>query len=158
MNVTPAEWWCFIGILISAAAQGKGGHLLWEKDTSREERTITRPINYGPGGLNIMAEYRFNIIRSFFPRSFQDKQAEMTGDPWHMVLLMVDGFNSNRHQVVASSAEKVLDECMSAYQPQTTKTGNLPHLSYVLRKPKPLGTEFKVAACPVTGLLISIEI
>ena len=36
---------------------------------------------------------------------------------------------------------------MSAFRPQTTKTGNLPHLSFIQRKPEPLGTELKVAMC-----------
>ena len=36
---------------------------------------------------------------------------------------------------------------MSAFAPQVNKTGNLPHLSYILRKPEPLGSEFKCACC-----------
>ena len=35
---------------------------------------------------------------------------------------------------------------MSAFRPQTRKTGNLPHLSFIMRKPEDLGTEFKVTA------------
>ena len=68
-----------------------------------------------------------------------------------MAMLMVDGFNTNRHDWVAASGRKVLDESMSAWRPQTTKTGGLPHLSFILRKPEPLGTEFKTIACAVTG-------
>lgn len=41
---------------------------------------------------------------------------------------------------------KVLDETMSAYRPRTTKSGTLPYLSFILRKPEPLGTEFKTLA------------
>jgi hypothetical protein len=73
------------------------------------------------------------------------------GDPWHMVLLMVDGYNSNRQSWLAASVRKVLDESMSAFKPRTSKTGGLPHLSFILRKPEPLGTEFKTIACAVTG-------
>ena len=47
---------------------------------------------------------------------------------------------------------------MSAFRPQTTKTGDLPHLSYVIRKPENLGTEFKSCADPVTGTMSFIEI
>ena len=47
---------------------------------------------------------------------------------------------------------------MSAYAPQATKTGNLPHLSCILCKPEPLGTEFKVVADSVTGMLLYLEI
>ena len=130
---------------------GKGGMHLWEKENHREERTETEPINYGPDGKGTMAKYRFDHIKTFFPWSFQDKEAEANGEPWHMVMLLVDGFNKNRHDWVAASAKKVLDELMSAWKPQTTKTGGLPHLSFILRKPEPLGTEFKCICCPVTG-------
>jgi hypothetical protein len=68
-----------------------------------------------------------------------------------MVLLLINGLNKNRHDWVAASARKVLDESMSAWRPKTTKTGGLPHLSFILRKPEPLGTEFKMIACTVTG-------
>jgi hypothetical protein len=41
---------------------------------------------------------------------------------------------------------------------QTRKTGDLPHLSYILRKPEPLGTEFKNIACTITGVFLHLEI
>ena len=51
-----------------------------------------------------------------------------------------------------------MDESMSAYRPQTTKTGNLPHLSMVERKPEDLGTELKVTADTATGMCLYLEI
>jgi len=47
---------------------------------------------------------------------------------------------------------------MSAFRPQTTPTGNLPHLSFVERKPEPLGTEFKTCCCSETGIMLSLEV
>ena len=47
---------------------------------------------------------------------------------------------------------------MSASRPQTMKTGNLPHLSSIMRKPEPLGTEFKVCADTVTQVMLYLEI
>ena len=47
---------------------------------------------------------------------------------------------------------------MSAIRFRTTAKGNLPHLSYIFRKPDPLGTEFKTVACSVTGALLFIEV
>ena len=35
---------------------------------------------------------------------------------------------------------------------------NLPHLSYILHKPEPLGTEFNTVDCSVTGAFIFIYI
>jgi hypothetical protein len=49
-SVSEQEWWKFIGIIISAAPQGKGGVNLWEKDTHREGRSMTKTIDYGPDG------------------------------------------------------------------------------------------------------------
>jgi hypothetical protein len=111
---------------------------------------------------NIMPEYRFKEIKAAFPWSFQDKsKADKEAgnyDPWNMILLMVDGYNSNRKEWVAASVHKVLDESMSAFKPRTSKAGVLPHLSFILRKPEPLGTEFKVIACTVTGKLPFVNV
>jgi hypothetical protein len=71
---------------------------------------------------------------------------------------LIVGFNENRRKHVLASARKVLDESMSSIKPRTTKTGNLPHLSFIDRKPHPLGTEFKDLACSVTGIMLFLEI
>jgi hypothetical protein len=160
-QISEQEWWVFVGILISAGPHGKGGKKLWEKPSQSEGFFgMTQPINYGPDGLNIMAYYRFNQIKESFPWSFQDKTKaaeedaeEGSYDPWNMVLLLVNGYNKNRHDWVAASVRKTLDESMSAFRPRTSKTGGFPNISYILRKPEPLGTEFKVIACAVTGKL-----
>jgi hypothetical protein len=34
----------------------------------------------------------------------------------------------------------------------------LPHLSFIKRKPRPLGTEFKAAACGESRLMLHLEI
>jgi hypothetical protein len=47
---------------------------------------------------------------------------------------------------------------MSAFRPQTTKTGNLPNLSHIERKPEDLGTEMKVVACSKIGICLFLEI
>jgi len=41
---------------------------------------------------------------------------------------------------------------------RTTKTGGLPHLSFIARKPEPLGTEFKNLVDGVTGAMLWLEI
>jgi hypothetical protein len=153
-QVSEHEWWRFIGILLSAAPHGKGGINLWEKHS--DGFSMSKSVDYGPAGYDIMAEYRFKEIKACFPWAFQDvtkadEGDEGTYDPWNMILLLVEGFNSNRHAWVAASVRKVLDESMSAWCPQTTPTGGLPNISFILRKPEPLGTEFKCIACTVTG-------
>ncbi|CAB9498059.1 unknown protein [Seminavis robusta] len=155
-KVTKREFWVFVGLLIAASAHRLGGHLLWEKD--RDIWTATEPINYGIDGKEVMPEYRFRDLRQVFPYGFQDKDAEDDGDPWHMIRGMVNGYNLVRSLWVAASLKKVMDETMSAWCPRTTKFGGLPHISWICRKPEPLGTEFKTVACSSTGIILHCEI
>ena len=150
-NITEYEFWKFVGILLCASPFGKGGRGLWEKQKNRPLRAVTRSIDIGPskdGGRGYMPKYRFTELRSFFHFAFYDYKAKDKQDPWHPVGLIIDGFNENRVKKVAGSVLKVLDESMSAFRPRTTKLGSylggLPHISFILRKPEPLGTEFKV--------------
>ena len=76
---------------------------------------------------------------------------------WWRAKLLIDGFNGVRKNI-ASSFLKVGDESMSAIRFRTTSKGNLPHLSYIFRKPDPLGTEFNKVACYVTGDLIFTKV
>ena len=69
--------------------------------------------------------------------------------------LLIDGFNEAFNNI-KSSYLKVGDESMSENSFWTTAEGNLPHLSYILRKKEPLGADFKTIACYVTGVLILI--
>ena len=46
---------------------------------------------------------------------------------------------------------------MSAFEPQSSCYGNLPNLSFIIRKPQPLGTELKNAADGGTGLMMIQE-
>jgi hypothetical protein len=47
---------------------------------------------------------------------------------------------------------------MSSFQPRTTATGALPNISFIFRKPEPLGTELKCAICPIIGTMKCHEI
>ena len=49
-------------------------------------------------------------------------------------------FNAKRGELIGAVPRIILDESMSAWRPDTTKTGGLPAISFVLRKPEPLGT------------------
>jgi hypothetical protein len=54
--------------------------------------------------------------------------------------------------MIAASVIKLLDESMPAWCPRKDKTGGLPNISFILRNPEPLGTEFKSMSCSVTGI------
>jgi hypothetical protein len=82
--------------------------------------------------------------------TFTKKPALPNHDPWYMVSKLIAEFNGNRKIIVAASVFKLLYESMSAWHPRKTKTGGLPNISFILRKPKPLSTEFKSMACSAT--------
>ena len=144
-ELTDDEWWTFWGIVIIAAKVGNGGvtHLY-----NTKVPVIAQLPNVNLA--DIMPKYRFELLLKFIHDGFSGESPE---DPWNAVLGLVNGFNDNRAQNVAASYTKVHDESMSSYRPTTTALGGLPFLSYILRKPKPLGTEFKTCACTETGEL-----
>ncbi len=53
---------------------------------------------------------------------------------------------------------KLLDESLSAWRPRKDKTGGLPNISFILRKPEPLGTEFNSMACSLTGICLLFQV
>ena len=140
---TDEEWWRFIGIILFAAKAGNGGvnHLY---DKSEQVLKELPKINL----KDIMPEYRMKQLLKHFPDSFH---GDDESDPWNAVTGIVNGFNQNRADKVAASSTKLMDELMSSWNPTTTKYGGLPNISFIMRKPKPLGTEFKCMADALTS-------
>jgi hypothetical protein len=91
------------------------------------------------------------------PWSFTDK-SKKTSDPWWRFRGGIDGFNDNGLRAIIRSCIIVLDETMAPYAPQTTALGGLPHLSFIKRKPKPLGTEFKNSCDGLHGVMLFLEV
>jgi len=119
---------------------------------------FSTPPSYGA----YMQLRRFEQIKHFFHSAFSDisrsVEASDHHDPWWPIIYMVEGFNANRKTTVSASFKKTLDEIMSGYRPRTSKLGGLPNISFILRKPRPLGTEFKVTCCSTTGMMLDVEI
>ena len=70
---------------------------------------------------------------------------------------MIDGFNESRRKI-SSGIEKTADESISAIRFGTTPKGDLPHYSYIFRKPEPLGTEMKNVVCSSLGNMLHLDI
>ena len=154
-------------LLIGAADCSERGEALWvtdsrDKNKKKDQReldlerywtSISPKADFGKH----MRLYRFKHFRQFFPTIWEaDHHAGK--DPWWKFQSAVDNFNNIRKTMLLPSEVLCIDESMSAFRPQTTKTGDLPNISYVTRKPENLGTEFKTCACPVTGILSFLEI
>lgn len=86
-----------------------------------------------------MSYSRFKDFRHFLPEIWFDFQLKDEGDPWWMFAGAVKEFNDIRRERVHASSWKVIDELMSAWRPRTTALGGLPNISFILRKPEPLG-------------------
>ena len=136
-RISEHEFWRFFGLLLAARLEGRTG-TLWDTDRNRETTGILKKVDYTP----YMNRGRFTEIRQYMKFVFADKSLSGTDD-WWQIMAGINGFNENRRRVVQAPNIKVLDETMSAWRPQTRKSGNLPSLSFILRKPEPLGTEFK---------------
>ena len=160
--VTEHKFWIFIGILISAGATGRGGKSIYcneRKNIAEGKRMISAHVDYS----RFMAQRRFESLKPIFHYAFVDStkcniNIEDSYDPYFPIIQLINDFNSNRKKTVAASSVKTHDESMSAYRPRTDKTGGLPNISYIARKPEPLGVEFKVAACCKTGILLHLEV
>jgi Transposase IS4 len=160
------EWWVIWGIIFVACPCHKGGSKLFQ--TEQPKGTAAPVIDMsidknrfeeatGAAGKKVISWSRFKTIKETFLHLAFDNGTN-GDDPWHPISGLVDDFNDNRKRWIVPAMERVLDESMSNFQPRTTKSSKLPFLSYLPRKPKGLGTEFKVAACTVTGIICYLEL
>jgi hypothetical protein len=74
--------------------------------------------------------------------------------PWGEIRWLVHGYNLNRKKTVEPSWLVVVDETMWAWAGQQ----GMPHLSFVRRKPEPLGAEVKNLCCGESGVMLNLEL
>jgi hypothetical protein len=124
---------------------------------------------------------RFKDFRRFLPEIFADYSKEES-DPGFRFSTAGKNLNKIWQTVFQGSCWISVDESMSAWRPRKTALGGLPNISFMTRKPKPLGlciinsllfsygflltflcdfisssgTEFKTSACPITGVMRSM--
>ena len=165
-NVHLKEFFNFFACLLAAAPAGFGGGKLWKP--SKVKSIFAHPDLSG-----IMKVKRFEQIKACFADAFAydwshiPKEGEEwspiegktpSNDEWAPLQGLVNDFNEVVARNYSESNQKCFDESMSPWRPRTSKKGNLPHLSYIMRKPKPLGTEFKSVGCAATGVMLHLEI
>ena len=175
-----------LGLMIGASEFGRKGNQLWTESNGHsqgEEAEVWESMISEPRFDQYMKHYRFKDLRRFLPLAFQCEKLKEKGDPWWQFQWAVDEFNRLRADRILHSSWVAFDESMSAWRPRTTKTGDLPNISFIKRKPEPLGkvmagccmhvlmfslnlffsffhkgTEFKCIACPITGVMLFLEI
>ncbi len=81
-----------------------------------------------------------------------------TNDPWWQFREAVAECNKNRKEMIHFPQWVAIDESMSSLKPQTTKNGNLPNVSFISRRPEPLGENpgllLYSLSCSFSNLLI----
>jgi hypothetical protein len=148
---TVGEFLNYVGLIIAARSQNIKGRNLF---VAPKERSLFKQY---PEFSRIMTRHRFEELKKHCTAICMDDDSAAT-DPWYKFRRFVEAFNENRRRTVITSKSIVIDESMSAFRPRTTPRGGLPNISYVKRKPKPMGTEFKCAADGRHGLMLFLEI
>ena len=153
---TNAEFLRGMGCLIGSVCFSANGNQLWNKETAND---VNGWVSIEPNAefYKYMPKYRFKEFRQFLPTINEDRSKE-NSDPWWRYVGGVDSFNLNRLKYVVSSNHISMDELMSAWRPRKTKTGGLPNITNIPRKPKPLGTEKKCTSCSSCKVMLHMEI
>ena len=149
-QVTPREWVQFWGLILASTQYHAKGKALWDAPPRRGVRDPPRFDSW-------MKFWRFDEIRQLVKYSKANLDRVPT-DAWSMVRDLIEDFNRTRVAMIRQGCVQVLDESMSAYRPRKDKLGGLPNISYVMRKPKPLGTEFKCVCDASTGVMMHLDI
>jgi hypothetical protein len=140
---TPDEFCKAPGILIAAAGYNCKGVELWRKASGdafsgdvSEWPSIIPPPNFD----RFMSSNRFKQWQKFIPIIWEDETLQFDGnqDPWWKFAPAISEFNEHRRKIIQHSSMLVADESMSAWVPRTSKTGGLPNISFIKRKPEPL--------------------
>ena len=148
-DINVEEYYIFLGIMILGSVIYSDGTMLWNYDAGS---IIPRPM-IG----RYMSKTRFKELRKVFSYLMADKDREQEGS-WWRVSSFIEEFNESRIKAIATSSWKCFDESIFAFRPRTTKTGGLPHLVYIIRKPEPFGIEVKVVCDPPTGCMVGMEL
>jgi hypothetical protein len=147
--ITQHEWVVFIGIIHAARHFNQLEKELWTSEATR--------VREAPDFERFMKSYHFKLIRQMIMYSKADLSASQI-DPWAMFRHMFNDFNNNRATALQPGMTQTLDESMCSYKPRKDKRGGLPNIFFILRKPKPLGKEFKTMCDADTGLMTWVEV
>ena len=150
-TLTKGELVVFEGLLLAATLVTQRGHALFTPPAR------PRRFTPHPGFEKYMTRARFDTIKRSILAACADHDS-CGQDAWWEIRPLISAFNENRLVNVLRSDILVPDELMSPYQPRTTAAGDLAHLSFVERKPKKLGTEFKCVADGRHGVMLFLEI
>ena len=95
-------------------------------------------------------------FQAFWPFSFTSPTVKGIDNLWKFRGI-IDNFKNSRRKIASEVGETVYYS-MSAIHFCTTSKVDIPHYSYIFRKPEPLGTEMKNVDCYRLGNMLHLEI
>jgi hypothetical protein len=107
-------------------------------------------------GLYLSRE-RFKRILRYWARGPRGTSEKLKENPWEEVDYWVRAFNKCRKEELEVGTNVTPDEMMFAWRGKKGN-GGIPHLSFLKRKPIPLGTESKVVCEGTFGLCMYLEV
>ena len=150
-ELTTGEYLVWHGLFLAATLCAERGHDLF--DPPKRKRRFRKH----PEFAQYMTRTRFDAIKASWLSAFADPASSLS-DRWWEIRPLVNRFNENRRRALTLSSVQVPDEAMSPFQPRSSPSADLPHLSFVERKPRKLGTEMKCVADGLHGIMRFLEI
>jgi hypothetical protein len=137
--------------IIFGGAQFKEGTDLWST-----KRVGMMPA---PDFGKYLSHDRFQRILRYWGRGrgTPEERGKLRLNPWAQIDPWVIGFNAARLREIRVGSCITPDEIMFEWRGKSGY-GGLPHMSYIKRKPKPLGTELKSLCEGTMGICMHIEI
>jgi hypothetical protein len=105
----------------------------------------------------VLSRDRFKKLVRYWSRGLQSERDNLKTRPWAQVDRWVKGFNTSRLREICPGSSLTPDEMMLEWKGKSGN-GGLPHLSFIKRKPQPLGTELKSVCEGTFGICVFIEI
>jgi hypothetical protein len=101
----------------------------------------------------VLSHDRFVRILRYLARGPDGTEHMKESDPWAEIRWMVDGFNTTRKNQFRAGWIVTPDESMIQWTGASGPPIGMPHMSYVPRKPIPLGCEIKCVADGTSGVM-----
>ncbi len=100
---------------------------------------------------------RFQRVLRYWARGLPEEREKIKQNPWAQIDPWVKGYNDARLREVKPGSCVTPDETMLEWKGKSG-FGGLPHQSYIVRKPEPLGTEGKTLCEGTFGICIHFEV
>ena len=135
--------------LIFGGAQFKEGTDLW----STKRMGMLPAPDFG----RQLSNDRFRRVLRYWARGLPVERDKLKSNPWAQIDPWVKGFNEARKREIKPGSCVTPDESMYEWKGKSG-FGGLPHMSLIIRKPEPLGTELKTMCEGTFGIVIHLEI